>query len=127
MDRFSRIQTPDDFESTVFTRAFLSSLPNVTLDPTFEAAVLKKVRYSKLAPWFATVGIVAVLTISYFGYSASQPDVVVIQSVPQIEATANVENLPPAPLHVYPDPPAANRPSKSTQNWNGLPVTTGRR
>lgn len=99
MSTLPPIQTPDDFERTVYLRSLLSALPPIETPVSFENNVLKKARGSGSA---YKLLIVATTVLALFGgvvWWTSQPDIVAVRAFHQIELPiVDLYDLPPVPV-----------------------------
>lgn len=99
MSTLPTVETPIDFEQTVYLRALLSSLPTVAPPAAFEAKVLKSAASAGLSASMVAIIVIAVASFSGVMWWSTTPDIVVVKSAYVFESpTADIYNLVPVPV-----------------------------
>lgn len=82
-------------------------MPEVPVPADFEASVLQRVHQRVMPLWqkisILVVGCAVILTIGYF-FLLQKPEIVTVVRVPELTSTsADLHDLPPAPVQQMPD------------------------
>jgi hypothetical protein len=101
------IEPPEDFERNTILRAWVSTMPQVSVPNGFEESVLLRVHRTVMPLWqkltIAAIGCSVVLTLGYF-FLFPRPEIVTVVRVPELTSqTVDLYNLPPAPVHEMPE------------------------